>query len=375
MENILFLQSEVDDPYALYARMRAVHPVCHDERKDIWAAYSHAGCKRILAASTAHIPAPETTALLNAPAAMLAANLARLGNPPEHAARREAVLRLFRVMQPLPASELLETLLGRTRSAEIDWVDAVCKKLPALAVMTAFGFPVSAIERILPRIAALTKIMLPHPSQQQLAELNDAASEVCSLVEQHFQEADVLRSLADDDACRTMYVSNLIGLLIQSHDAGRGILGNSLLHALQHPNIVQGRHWQKMVIETLRFDSPIQNTRRVLTEAIEIDGIVIPAGQSVLVVLAAANRDPSVFAHPDQYDITRSNNGDHLSFGAGAHLCAAQHFSVRLAADVLASLFAGGRRVHLLQSRIAYEPMVNARLPKQLMIAIDSYSS
>ncbi|HJV80904.1 hypothetical protein [Noviherbaspirillum sp.] len=71
MDNILFLQSEVDDPYALYARMRADHPVCHDDRADMWAVYSHAGCKRILGASTAHIPAPETSALLSPPAAVL----------------------------------------------------------------------------------------------------------------------------------------------------------------------------------------------------------------------------------------------------------------------------------------------------------------
>ncbi len=102
----------------------------------------------------------------------------------------------------------------------------------------------------------------------------------------------------------------------------------------------------------------------------ELGGNLLKAGQSVLLVLAAANRDPAVFARPDHFDAARANNGEHLTFGAGIHLCAARHFSVALAADALMALFDSGRRVELLQREIAYESIANIRLPTQLMLAI-----
>ena len=56
MENTLFLQSDIADPYALYERMREHNPVYRDAGNGIWAVYSHAFCTQVLQASTAHIP-------------------------------------------------------------------------------------------------------------------------------------------------------------------------------------------------------------------------------------------------------------------------------------------------------------------------------
>ena len=171
-----------------------------------------------------------------------------------------------------------------------------------------------------------------------------------------------------------MHVANLVGLLIQSHDAGRGLLCNALLQLLQRGKGVpaDSAGWQGVIAETLRFDPPIHNTRRVLAQALEVGGRVLPAGAAVLLVLASANRDEAVFEQGDRFNAERTNNNAHLSFGAGAHACAAHHFASALAARTLAALFRGGRRVALLQRDIAFEPMINARLPKQLPIAYSS---
>lgn len=71
-------------------------------------------------------------------------------------------------------------------------------------------------------------------------------------------------------------------------------------------------------------------------------------------------------------DAHRRNNGAHLTFGAGGHACAAHHFATALAAQALTALFKGGRRVALLQENIGYEAMVNARLPKQILLRYSS---
>lgn len=74
------------------------------------------------------------------------------------------------------------------------------------------------------------------------------------------------------------------------------------------------------VDELLRLESPIPFTARVTTEEVRLDGGVIPAGARVLALVGAANRDPAVFAEPDELVVSRSPN-PHLAFGAGTHLC------------------------------------------------------
>lgn len=76
----------------------------------------------------------------------------------------------------------------------------------------------------------------------------------------------------------------------------------------------------RVVDELMRLATPIPFTARVTTEAVELDGFPLPAGSRVLLVIAAANRDPAVFEHPGSFDPLRSPN-PHLAFGMGPHLC------------------------------------------------------
>jgi cytochrome P450 len=74
------------------------------------------------------------------------------------------------------------------------------------------------------------------------------------------------------------------------------------------------------VEELLRFDGPVTVTARFATVASEVGGQPIAAGEEVVVSLAAANRDPEVFAEPDRLDLGRADN-HHLAFSAGMHYC------------------------------------------------------
>jgi len=363
MTNTLFLQSDVADPFTLYAEMRARRPVFFDERNGIWAVYTHALCKRVLETGSAHIPdqAAASAALTNASSQTLMAYFARLANPPRHAEMRDAVMRLLGCMRAVDTGKLLTQLIGA--SGEYDWVSEVCRKLPVLAVMKAFDFSDADIDTVLPRMEAFTKIMLPHKTEVQAAAINDVADDLLALAEAHLARHFPL--LADTPA----HASNLVGLLVQSVDAGRGILSNALLQALRLPAV---EDWQRLVLETLRFDPPIHNTRRVLTEEIELGGCILPKGAVVLVVLASANRDEDVFEDAGSFNTERVNNAAHLTFGAGTHSCAAHRFATGLAADALRAFFREGRRIELLQEEIACEPMINARLPREIRLRYSS---
>jgi cytochrome P450 len=77
---------------------------------------------------------------------------------------------------------------------------------------------------------------------------------------------------------------------------------------------------ENAVEELLRFDSPVQFTSRIPTEDVELGGRRIPAGQPVMCVLGAANRDPAQFPDPDRVDLGREDIR-HVAFGMGPHYC------------------------------------------------------
>jgi cytochrome P450 len=74
------------------------------------------------------------------------------------------------------------------------------------------------------------------------------------------------------------------------------------------------------VEEMLRWWTPVMNFRRTAAEDTRLSDVDIRAGDKVVVWFSAANRDKSVFAEPDRFDLTRTPN-DHLTFGHGPHFC------------------------------------------------------
>ncbi|WP_313814458.1 cytochrome P450 [Glutamicibacter sp.] len=89
--------------------------------------------------------------------------------------------------------------------------------------------------------------------------------------------------------------------------------------------------------EALRWSSPVQAMLRKSSVDLQIGGVVIPAGQKVLMCYPAANRDPRRWENPDNFDVTRDPSG-HLAFGMGVHQCVGQHAARLQAACLLEQL-------------------------------------
>src|SRR5262249_524689 len=118
-------------------------------------------------------------------------------------------------------------------------------------------------------------------------------------------------------------------------------LGNALFCFAQHPE-----QWQRLrqdpslaraaFEEVLRYESPGQTFFRTTTRPVAVAGVHLDEGEKVLVFLAAANRDPRRWEHPDRFDISRRASG-HLAFGVGIHGCVGMAVA-RLEAEILLSL-------------------------------------
>jgi cytochrome P450 len=115
-------------------------------------------------------------------------------------------------------------------------------------------------------------------------------------------------------------------LLFAGHETTTNLIGTGSLELLRRPE-----QWRALcrdpavaaiaVEELLRYVTPVQWTQRVAVETIEVAGTEIPAGSTVLTLLASANRDPTVFADPETLDITRSDSRHHVALGFGPHFC------------------------------------------------------
>jgi len=383
MRSVLFLQSEEPDPYALYKSMLSANPFIRDDANNITGIYSYEGCKSILNNPLALIPSINNTGL-NEYAMLLANRFTRLRNPPAHAAARQAATGMLKCVKPYPAATIVKELLAENNnSGQINWVEVICKQLPVLMLIKGLGFNNEDCKVLTAHIEPIVKIMQPNKSDKQIAGINEAATVIYRVIEEHILNSPPLNSVLNTvpgsdlsmDEWLALCVSNLAGLLIQSYDACRGLLSNAMLQmlncntSLQH--IVKERsHLKKFVVETLRYDPPVQNTRRIAAEDIILENGKIKKGDMLLIVLAAANRDGSHFREPDTFDIHRNNNADHLTLGTGSHACLAADFAIGITMDAIHCFFDQYPHAKLLTTHIQYEPLVNGRLPKNIIISL-----
>lgn len=153
-------------------------------------------------------------------------------------------------------------------------------------------------------------------------------------------------------------------LLIAGHETTVNLIANGILAMLR-----DRRHWTALgadpqraaavIEETLRYDPPVQLAGRIAAEEMTIGGTTVPKGDNMMVLLAAAQRDPTMYAEPDTFDPDRTNLR-HLGFGHGAHFCLGAplaRLEARIAFTALTARFPHAR----LDSAPVYKPNVTLR--------------
>jgi cytochrome P450 len=115
-------------------------------------------------------------------------------------------------------------------------------------------------------------------------------------------------------------------ILYAGHDSTVNLIGTGMLLLLTHPDQAARLKADPALVKTgvhefLRYESPVMRHDRVATEDFELHGHQIRAGQRVVLVIGAANRDPARFDSPDRLDVGRADANKHLTFGYGPHWC------------------------------------------------------
>jgi len=126
--------------------------------------------------------------------------------------------------------------------------------------------------------------------------------------------------------------------------------GNLLFSLLSRPDQLEAVRADRSLIpqaleEAVRFETPLLNITRLATRDTVLSGVEIPAGSTVLIMLAAANRDETRWPEPDQFDIFREPRL-HISYGQGPHICLGMHLAraeMRIALNLLLDRLPGLR--------------------------------
>lgn len=143
---------------------------------------------------------------------------------------------------------------------------------------------------------------------------------------QHATQRGLEKGIAPDKATELMR-----DYIAPSLDTTISAIGYAIMLFAQNPDA-----WTKLrsdrslvgnaIEEVVRLNTPIKMFSRLVADPIEVSGVPLKAGERVLMVFGAANRDASRFADPDRFDIARNTRG-HLGFGHGVHACLGMHLA------------------------------------------------
>lgn len=275
----------------------------------------------------------------------LQALMARFTDPPQHSRRRAVLERLLPEVVGLEDLAFQQTSVAvRARTGVID-VMPLAQAVPVSVLAGALGVP--DVHR--PQVAALTGALC-----DALAPSLGAPPATSSGDEAANALIDLLTATS---AWNHEQVIAAAGLLFQARDATAALIGGALLtdRAAHTPEADDGRspHDPAAAVErALRQAAPVQCTRRTTSSDVLLAGVLVPAGEPVWVVLAAAERGAP--AQP-------------MTFGAGGHACPGAAHAVALARGMLTGLDRAGCRPVAGQD-VQYEPRPNLRMPVAVLV-------
>jgi hypothetical protein len=205
--------------------------------------------------------------------------------------------------------------------------------LPVTIIAEMIGFPSSDRAMLVAWFKHMAMYFQVGPARMQILEamsrtIDEVKDYLRKLIEEKRKRPmdDILSKLAaSSELGSEQLLSMCVLLLFSGHESTAALIGTSTLALLQHPAQAALLEAEPALMlpaieEFLRMDGPFIRQDRVAASTIIIDDKVINSGDRVVLVLGAANRDPTRFHNPDRLDIRRRDN-DHVAFGAGTHFC------------------------------------------------------
>jgi cytochrome P450 len=363
------------DPYPFYRRLRERDPFHRSRPADGWILTRYADVQAVLGDRSfsadernlrrwPRLRGRMKRAGLPDPYEIDRASMLRQ-DPPDHTRLRSLVSKAFTPraverMRPVVekyVGELLGRLEGRR---EMELITDFAAPIPVSVIAEMLGVPVADRERFRhwsdEAVRTLGDGTLDDRRRAEAA-MEELGQYIEAIAEERRREPreDLISALvqaeeAGDHLTRNELFTTCVLLLVAGNETTTKLIGNSVVALLRSPDQLEllRREPERMpaaVEELLRYDGPVQLTSRVVTEDREFLGHPLRRGQQLVLVLAAANRDPAQFEDPDRLDVTRKDVR-HLALSHGLHFCLGAQLArleASLALEALVTRFPGLR--------------------------------
>ena len=265
-------------------------------------------------------------------------------DPPHHKPRRE---RMFSLIKPARLTsmrpwitELVDTLIdGFIDRGEVELMSELAYPLPTHVVIRLLGLEPEDFEWMHAWGVVEWSGGALYMSAQERARQSPAAESAGPLLTAAILDrvgsqrddglSEVIEAqIADDGAFNLGIVRADVGQFVRAGITTTGhLLSSAMLLLLRHPEIMRevGEDHSKlrlMLEEALRLESPLQWIPRIAREDVELDGVAIPKGSYLIMMIQSANRDEAKWGEgARRFEPGRDNVIDHLGFGKGVHFC------------------------------------------------------
>jgi cytochrome P450 len=314
-------------------------------------------------------------------------------DPPDHTRLRKLVSKAFspkvvRALEPEIVG-LVDALLDNIeQSGRFEVIADIAYPLPVAVICRLLGVPIDDEPRFSAASTLLAQGLDPFIAftgqPQGMEERLEAGLWLRGYLRELLQQRrvhpgdDLMSGLiaveeAGDQLTEDEILATCNLLLVAGHETTVNLIANAVLAMLRHP-----QHWvalsqdagrvSAIVEEILRYDPPVQLVGRVAGADMTINGARIPEGDMMMLLLAAAHRDPVVNERPDEFDPDRTVVR-HLAFGLGPHFCLGAPLARMEAAVALSALTRRFPHASLAGEPV-YKPHVTLRGLERLDVAL-----
>lgn len=343
------------DPYPAFERLRQSEPISWIAALNMWYVVGYEDvCTTLLDTSRLTTESAQSTIYDTFGSHILTTEGAM------HARYRQALRPPF---TPAFIRAHLEAAIGTAATALIDEFathgqadvrSVFASRLPIQVILLACGLPAEAEPQMRRWYdsfeAALSNFTGDHEirgtARRSVAEFHallDGAINSTTGMDDNSLLARLVQAPANERLSNDEIKRNLSIVFFGGISTVEALLLNSLLALFEHPDVLQRVQSDlsllpQLIEETMRWLSPVQSATRHVIAPFEWQGIEFAPHDTVNCMLGAANRDPSIFANPDRFDLDRVNSRRHLGFATGAHACLGSHLAraeVRIGLEAL----------------------------------------
>jgi cytochrome P450 len=329
------------DPYPTYARLREEAPAYYNDRYDFWALSRHTDVEKALVNWQAFSNTRSDILDIIKAGIDLPPGVILFEDPPTHTMHRGLMSRVFTPKRMAALEDQVRGFCARSLDPLVgadgfDIIEELASVMPMRVIGMLLGIPEQ--DQVAVRDKTDANLRTEPGQPMQVREENVASGDMfADYIEWRSKHpsddlmTQLLNAEFEDETGETRKLTRQEVLTYTAVMAGAGnettgrLIGWLAKLLAEHPDqrreVVEDRSLVPRVIdEALRFEPTGHATARYVMEDIEYHGTTIQAGSPILLMIAAANRDPRRYTNPDVFDIHRDDI-QHLTFGFGLHFC------------------------------------------------------